>query len=159
MMQVIAIEDAYLLSSIKYHKSNKKIFATYDPDYFEEENTVGEELDGGIVGGDTELGTAEVRTLLDRDTETLKKRREKKGGEKGFLENNYFLVIVGSSLAGIVLLIVLVSILLSLRGKLCRKTRAKDEESEDVPAPTLTRDRNLSHREQRVLSLFLKSSK
>ena len=157
MIQVIAIEDAYLLSPVKYHKSNRKIFATYDPDYFEEENTViGEELDEAIGGGDTELDT-EVRTLLNRDTHT--KRKEKKEQEKGFLEKNFFLVIVGSCLAGIVLLIILVSIILSLRGKLCVKTQAKDEESEDVPAPIITRDRHLSNREQRVLSLFLKSSK
>lgn len=157
IMQVIAIEDAYLWSSIKYHKSNKKIFATYDLDYFEEENAIVEEQDGDIVGGDTELDT-EVRTLLDRDPHHTK-RKEKKEEEKGFLEKNFFLVIVGSCLGGIVLVIILVSIILSLRGKLCKKTRAKEEESEDVPAPVMTRDRNLSNREQRVLSLFFKSSK
>ena len=160
-MQVIAIEDGNWLRSLKYHKSNKKIFATYDPDYFEEENTAGEELDGDVVeenlDRDTDLDTDKARILLDRDTHI--KRKEKKEEEKGFLEKNFFLLIAGGCLAGIVLVIIVVSIFLSLRGKRCKKTRdEKDEEPEDVPAPDLTRDRNLSKREQRVLSLFMKSS-
>ena len=162
MMQVIAIEDGNWLRSLKYHKSNKKIFATYDPDYFEEENTLGEERDGDVGvenldTAETELDTDTVRILLDRNTHI--KRKEKKEEEKGFLEKNFFLLIVGGCLAGIVLVIILVSILLSLRGKLCKKTRVEeDEEPGDVPAPDMISDRNLSNREQRVLSLFMKSS-
>ena len=159
-MQVIAIENGNMLSSIKYHRSDKKTFATYDPDYFEEENTIddiGEDLKGdvGVENLDTEL-----RTLLDKETHS--QRKEKKEEEKGFLEKHFFLVIVGGCLAGIVLVIVLVSIILSLRGKICKKGRQtdeEDEEPEDVPAPVMTRDGNLSKREQRVLSLFMKSSK
>ena len=156
-MQVIAIENGNMLSSIKYHRSDKKTFATYDPDYFEEENTPGEQLEGdvGVKNLDTEL-----RTLLDKETHS--QRKEKKEEEKGFLEKHFFLVIVGGCLAGIVLVIILVSIILSLRGKICKKGRQtdeEDEEPEDVPAPVMTRDGNLSKREQRVLSLFMKSSK
>ena len=154
-MQVIAIENGNMLSSIKYHRSDKKTFTTYDPDYFEEENTPGEQLEGGDENLDTEL-----RTLLDKETHS--QRKEKKEEEKGFLEKHFFLVIVGGCLAGIVLVIILVSIILSLRGKICKKGRQtdeEDEEPEDVPAPVMTRDGNLSKREQRVLSLFMKSSK
>ena len=96
----------------------------------------------------------EVRSSLDRGTR--KKRKEKKKEGKGPLENNFFPVIVGGSLAGIFLLIIVVLFLLYLRGKFCQKTRVENEESEDedVPSPIITRDsRNLSEREQRSLSL------
>ena len=157
-MQVIAIENENWLSSIKYHKSNKKIFATNDPDYFEEEITVEEEQVGdvGLENLDTDT---KLRTLLDREDTHHMNEQVKKEQEKGFLEKNFFLLIVGGCLAGIVLVIILVSILLSLRGKLCQTTEVEAEEPEDVPAPVMTRDRNLSSREQRVLSLFVKSSK
>ena len=149
MLKVSAIEDAKLFSPIKYHRSNRKIFKTYDPDYFEEENTVEEEVDGdeGVRNMETE-----VRTSLDRGTH--KKRKEKKKEDKDFLGNNFFLVIVGGSLAGIVLLIIFVLILLYLRGKFCQKTLVENEESKDVPAPIIARDsRNLSEQEQRSVSL------
>ena len=148
MLKVSAIEDAKLFSPIKYHRSNKKIFKTYDPDYFEEENTVEEEVDGDE--GVRNVGT-EVRTSLDRGTH--KKKKEKKKEEKDLLGKHFFLVIVGGSLAGIFLLIIFVLILLYLRGKFCQKTRVENE-SEDVPSPIITRDsRNLSEREQRSVSL------
>ena len=142
MMQVIAIEDENWWSSIKYHYSDKKIFATYNPDYFEEE-----EVDGD-VGVEKEDSETEVRTSLIMDTQ--KKPKEKKNQEENFLEKNFFLVIVGGSLAGIFLLILVFSILLYLMGKLCKKPRVEEREPED---------RSLSIREQRVLSLILKSSK
>ena len=149
MLKVSAIEDAKLFSPIKYHRSNKKIFKTYDPDYFEEENTVEEEVDGDEGVGNMET---EVRTSLDRGTH--KKRKEKKKEDKDFLGNNFFLVIVGGSLAGIFLLIIVVLILLYLRGKFCQKTLVENEESKDVPAPIIARDsRNLSEQEQRSVSL------
>ena len=147
MMQVIAIEDENWWSSIKYHYSDKKIFATYNPDYFEEEDTSEEEVDG-YVGVEKEDSETEVRTSLIMDTQ--KKPKEKKNQEENFLEKNFFLVIVGGSLAGIFLLILVFSILLYLMGKLCKKPRVEEKEPED---------RNLSIREQRVLSLILKSSK
>ena len=149
MMQVIAIEDENWWSSMKYHYSDKKIFATYNPDYFEEEDTSDseEEVDGD-VGVEKEDSETEVRTSLIMDTQ--KKPKEKKNQEENFLEKNFFLVIVGGSLAGIFLLILVFSILLYLMGKLCKKPRVVEKEPED---------RNLSIREQRVLSLILKSSK
>ena len=148
ILQVIAIENAKLFSPIKYHRSKKKMFKTYDPDYFEEESSMEEEVvgDGGVENMETE-----GRTSLNRDTR--KKRKEKKKEKKDDLENNFFPVIVGGSLAGIFLLIIVVSVLVYLRGKLCQKTRVEEEESEHVPSPIMTRERSLSHHEQRSLSL------
>lgn len=148
ILQVIAIENAKLFSPIKYHRSKKKMFKTYDPDYFEEESSMEEEVvgDGGVENMETE-----GRTSLNRDTR--KKRKEKKKEEKDDLENNFFPVIVGGSLAGIFLLIIVVSVLVYLRGKLCQKTRVEKEESENAPSPIMTREKSLSHHEQRSLSL------
>ena len=165
MMQVIAIEDPKLFSTTKYHRSNKKMFKTYDPDYFEEEDTIEEEVNGdvGVENMETEESPSlekdtqkkkqennfleknnetELRTSLNSDTS--KKRKENKDQLKDFLKKNFFLVIVGGCLAGIFLLIIVVSILLYLRGKLCKKTRVEDEESEDAPSPIMTSDRSLS---------------
>ena len=152
-MQVIAIENENWLSSIKYHRSNNKIFSTADPNYFEEEITIEEEQDGAVVVDNQDRDTKQRTLLLRADTHHMKEQ------EKGFLEKNFFLLIVGGCLGGIVLVIILVSILLSLRGKLCQKRQVEPEEPEDVPIPVTARDRNLSSREQRVLSLFMKSSK
>ena len=180
MIQVIAIEDLNWWSAIKYHRSNRKIFATYDPDYFEEEDTIEEEVNGdvGVENMETEESPSlekdtqkkkqennfleknnetELRTSLNSDTS--KKRKENKDQLKDFLKKNFFLVIVGGCIAGIVLLIIVVSILLYLWGKICKKTKVEDEEPENVPSSIMTRDINLSQREERVLSLLLKSSK
>ena len=82
--------------------------------------------------------------------------------EKGFVEENFFLIIVGGCLAGIVVMVVLISaiVMISLKKRNNRRLEAVSEpEASAGPSPVLKRKNNLSSREQRVLSLLVKSGK
>ena len=82
--------------------------------------------------------------------------------EKGFVEENFFLIIVGGCLAGIVVMVVLISAIVMISLKIRNNKRPEAVSKPEVPAgpsPVLKRKNNLSSREQRVLSLLVKSGK
>ena len=82
--------------------------------------------------------------------------------EKGFVEENFFLIVVGGCLAGIVLMVVLISaiVMISLKIRNNKRLEAVSEpEAPAGPSPVLKRKNYLSSREQRVLSLLVKSGK
>ena len=82
--------------------------------------------------------------------------------EKGFVEENFFIIIVGGCLAGIVVMVVLISaiVMISLKKRNNRRLEAVSEpEASAGPSPVLKRKNYLSSREQRVLSLLVKSGK
>ena len=85
---------------------------------------------------------------------------EEQGKGKGFLEEHFFKILIGGCLGGILVLVVVISIIISVSKKVSKKTRAGRVDSEEPTEPPVTsRAKNLSSREQKVLSLFMKSSK
>ena len=74
---------------------------------------------------------------------------EAEASRKGLLEDHFLLAVVGGCLGGIVLVVVAISLVLTVVASL----------EQPPPDPVLnTEVRQLSSREQRVLSLFMKST-
>ena len=184
--QVIAFENEGWMSPIKYNYSPKRTFKTsqqkYD-DYFgfdvqtNEDNVAIDMSDDtnyrvNEMTGDTSTDEKETvvgittnenvdgGTAEDGKVSFLSQPKKKK---KGFFEENLFLMIIGGCVAGIILIVVLITIFTTINQKLCKKASAEAlvEEPGDPggPPPVPRGYKILSNREQKVLSLLMKSGK
>ena len=184
--QVIAFENEGWMSPIKYNYSPKRTFKTSQQksdDYFgfdvqtNEDNVAIDNSDDtndkdnemsvdsstdeketavGITTNENEDGG----TADDGKVSFLSQPKKRK---KGFFEENLFLIIIGGCVGGIILIVVLITIFSTVNLKLCKKASAEAqvEEPGDTggPPPVPRGYKILSNREQKVLSLLMKSGK